>query len=99
MKDIAESPDHEIEPWTIIGKFFELSIVSILIGMVCGFFATLMSKHMRFLTHSPVVESSLLLAWALLGYFVSELAGMSAICTLLVASIIFSHYTWYNLSP
>jgi len=24
---------------------------------------------------------------------------MSAICTILTTSIIFSHYTWYNLSP
>jgi NhaP-type Na+/H+ or K+/H+ antiporter len=71
----------------------------VLIGIFCGVLATLMTKQFRFLTHSAVVESALLLAWGFLAYLVSELLEMSAICSLLVISIIFGHYTWYNLSP
>lgn len=101
MKEIAEEKhvDPVNTPLAGVGKFFKLSIVSILLGLVCGTIATLMAKYMRFISHSAIVESSLLLAWAMLGYLVSELLAMSAICTLLVTSIVFSHYTWYNLSP
>jgi sodium/hydrogen exchanger-like protein 6/7 len=54
---------------------------------------------MRFISHSAVFESTLLISWAMLGYFLSEMLSFSAICSLLVTSLIYSHYTWYNLSP
>jgi hypothetical protein len=50
-----------------------LTIVSLAIGVFCGFSATLMTKKMRFLSHSAVAESSLLLGWAMLGYLFSEM--------------------------
>lgn len=101
MEQIAEELDFDPvkAPLKIFGKFLELSSVSVLIGIFCGVLATLMTKQCRFLTHSAVVESALLLAWGFLAYLISELLEMSAICSLLVISIIFGHYTWYNLSP
>ena len=63
--------------------------------MIC----TLMTKHFRFISQSAVFESTLLMATALCGYMLSEMLHLSAICSLLVSSIIYSHYTWYNLSP
>lgn len=105
MKKVAENDEenkglHPVyTPLTVIGDFFKISICSILIGVVVGLLATLMTKKMRFISQSAVFESTLLIAFAMLGYMVSEMLEFSAICSLLVASIIYSHYTWYNLSP
>jgi NhaP-type Na+/H+ or K+/H+ antiporter len=104
MKKISEDPDKDnISPYKTpliaIYDFALLTVVSLAIGVFCGFSATLMTKKMRFICHSAVAESSLLLGWAMLGYLFSEMIQMSAICTILTTSIIFSHYTWYNLSP
>ena len=86
-------------PLEVIGKFFEISFGSVALGLLAGGLCTLMSKFFRFISHSAVAESALLLAWAVLAYLVSEMLEMSAICSLLVTSLVYGHYTWYNLSP
>jgi sodium/hydrogen exchanger-like protein 6/7/sodium/hydrogen exchanger 8 len=78
MKKISEDPDKDnISPYKTpliaIYDFALLTIVSLAIGVFCGFSATLMTKKMRFLSHSAVAESSLLLGWAMLGYLFSEM--------------------------
>ena len=105
MKKVAESDEENKglqpvnTPFTVLGDFFKITICSILIGVVFGVLATLMTKKFRFISHSAVFESTLLLAFAMFAYLLSELCNFSAICSLLVCSIIYSHYTWYNLSP
>lgn len=78
MKKISENPDKDnISPWKTpliaIGDFILLTVVSLAIGVICGFAATFMTKKMRFISHSAVAESSLLLGWAMLGYLFSEM--------------------------
>ena len=105
MKKVAESDEenkglHPVNtPLIVLLDFFKISICSILIGVFFGFLATLMTKKLRFISHSAVFESTLLIAFAMFGYLLSEMLSFSAICSLLVTSIIYSHYTWYNLSP
>lgn len=79
MKKISEDPNTTNEdnlyktPFIAIYDFILLTIISLLIGLFCGFIATYMTKRMRFLSHSAVAESALLLGWAMLGYLFSEM--------------------------
>ena len=61
--------------------------------------SSLMFKWCRFLCHSAITETLLLLIVAMLCYFVSETLGESSIISLLTCGICMAHYTWYNLSP
>ena len=104
MKNVSMNSDYlhglnYTTPFVIIGDFFKISICSVLIGVVFGVICTLMTKHLRFISQSAVFESTLLMACAMCGYMFSEMLHLSAICSLLVSSIVYSHYTWYNLSP
>ena len=72
---------------------------STLIGLLCGFVAAAMTKNFRFISQNAILESSLFICFAMLSYFVSEVLHLSAIVTLLVTSLILSHYAWFNLSP
>ena len=83
----------------VIGNFFYLSFASVAIGSACGFTGALMTKHFRFLTHSAIGESSLIISLAMIGYFVSEILELSGIVSLLMTAIVMSQYTFYNLSP
>jgi len=83
----------------IILDFLKLSVVSILIGIALGVLSALITKYLRFISHSAVSESSLLILIAMISYFISETIHMSGIVTLLTCSIVMTHYTWYNLSP
>jgi NhaP-type Na+/H+ or K+/H+ antiporter len=104
MKGVAENTEagHGLgaaTPFKVILSFFEISIGSVLIGLFFGVVCTLMTKHLRFISQSAVFESTLLISCAMCGYMLSEMLHLSAICSLLVSSIVYSHYTWYNLSP
>ena len=91
-------------PFEIIGEFFMLGIVSLVIGLVFGFVTSFIFKHFRFLRINPIIEAFLLFAFSMVSYFVSDLtviAGieMSGIISLLTCGIVQSHYTYYNMSP
>ena len=73
--------------------------MSLIIGVVFGLACTLVIKNFRFVTHSPVAESSLFLSFAAMSYYLSEELGYSSIVSLIVTSLMLSHYAWYNLSP
>lgn len=83
----------------MLGKFIQLVLISIALGLVFGAMCSLVTKHCRFIAHSAINESALFLCFALLSYYVSELLEASAIATILVTSIVLSHYSFYNLSP
>ena len=105
MKNVSEVTEKKQQffswatPFVVVADFFKISISSIMIGVIFGVICTLMTKNFRFISQSAVFESTLLMATALCGYMLSEMLHLSAICSLLVSSIIYSHYTWYNLSP
>lgn len=83
----------------VAGTFVLLSFESILIGLFFGLVPTLMTKHCRYHSHSAIIESSLLICFAMMSYFLSEMLEFSAIASLLVTTLVMSHYCWYNLSP
>jgi len=88
-----------VTPFLIMLNFLKLTFFSVLIGIIFGVIPTWLTKNWRFLSHSAIIETSLMLCFALSSYYVSELADMSGIVTLLSCALIMSHYTWYNLSP
>lgn len=86
-------------PFEIMGSFFALAIASVGIGLFFGIFSSLTFKWFRFLTHSAITETLLLIIIAFVAYFISEAAELSGIISLLTCGITMAHYTWYNLSP
>ena len=83
----------------ILGNFLALGVVSILIGLAAGLVSSLLFKHARSLTHSPITETLTLFILAGISYCASEAAEQSGIISLLTCGVTMAHYTWYNLSP
>lgn len=79
--------------------FLFQGIASILFGIAFAVIYSLILKHMRFLTHSPVHETILVYGCGQLSYIVASLIGLSGITSILTCGITLSHYAWYNLSP
>jgi len=85
--------------FSIVGNFIMLALVSILLGLVSGIFSSILFKKCRFLCHSPITETLLIVIIAFISYMISESTENSGIITLLTCGITMAHYTWYNLSP
>lgn len=83
----------------ILWNFITLCILSVLIGVLSGFLLTFLLKKFRFVSHSAIHETFLLITWAFITFFMSELLGQSEITSLVSCAIVYGHYTWYNLSP
>jgi NhaP-type Na+/H+ or K+/H+ antiporter len=86
-------------PFTIILNFVTLALSSLAIGLLFGVLSSLMFKYARFLCHSAITETILLLIIAMVCYYISESLAFSGIISLLSCGITMAHYTWYNLSP
>ena len=103
MKVFVDEGDEKemtaVTPFEIAGDFLWLSTKSILIGLTFGLIPTLMTKHFRFLTHSSIIESSMYFSFAMMPYFLADMFELSGIVSLLVTTLVMSHYGWYNLSP
>lgn len=80
-------------------NFLSLGFVSMLIGLIAGIMSSILFKKCRFLTHSAITETLLIVIIAFISYFISEATEQSGIITLLTCGITMAHYTWYNLSP
>ena len=81
-----------------------LGVISILVGLIYGVMVSLIFKHLRFMTVSPIIETFIIFALCLTAYFTSELLviggiQMSGIISLLTCGIFNAHYSYYNLSP
>jgi len=83
----------------IIGNFISLCVVSSLFGIIMGLVITYIFKRCRFLSHSAVQETFLILCWAWLTYYLSEVFGQSGITSLVAVALVMAHYAWFNLSP
>lgn len=92
-------------PFLILGQFILLGVVSIAVGLVFGIGLSLLFKHVRFLTVTPIIETFLIFSFCYISYFTSTLIKlpngleMSGIISLLTCSIVSAHYTYYNISP
>lgn len=64
-----------------------------------GFFVTYLLKRFRSVTHSAIHETFLLICFAMLTYYLSEIAEQSGIASLVTCALVEAHYAWYNLSP
>ena len=61
--------------FTIIGSFIELCVLSVAVGVSMGFIITYILKRCRYISHSAIQETFVLLAFAMLTYYVSEIMG------------------------
>lgn len=86
-------------PFKVLGGFLLLGFCSIMIGIFFGVLSAFVLKKFRFLTINPVIEVNLVFVFGYLSYSVTELFHYSGIISLLVAGVVMSKYSWYNLSP
>ena len=61
--------------FTIIGRIIELCILSVAVGVSMGFIITYVLKKCRYVSHSAIQETFVLLAFAMLTYYISEIMG------------------------
>lgn len=85
-------------PFKIVGSFLQLAFLSIFVGLVCGFASSLLTCKYRLMSHSTILECTLVFCFGYLAYSVAELIHCSGIIALLTSGILMAHYTWYNLS-
>lgn len=86
-------------PFKILEDFFSLSFISVFIGFTLGIISSIVFAHFRALTHSCMIECSLVFSFGYLSYSIAELIHCSGIIALLTSGVLMAHYTWYNLSP
>ena len=60
-----------ITPFTVLGSFLQLMIMSTVIGLTFGFAVSYMTKRMRFISQSAIGESFLLICFGMFSYFLS----------------------------
>lgn len=94
---------HETSKVKIIGSFilsfFEYLSVSLCIGFVFGIFGCLCLKYIRSLTLSATHETFFMFMVCFVSYATGDLAKASGVVAILVTSVMFAIYGWYNLSP
>lgn len=74
-------------PFSIAGNFLYLCLLSTLIGVVIGLFSALLFKKCRTLTHSTIVEVTLVFCFGYLSYIIADLSEVSGIVALLSCGI------------
>jgi len=83
----------------IIGDFILLGILSVSLGIVFGLALTYCLKKFRFVSHSSIAETFVIICFTMLCYYVSEILKQSEITSLVTCAMVLGHYAWYNLSP
>jgi len=83
---------------TIIGNFFKIAILSILIGLGCGLLCSLLLKYAHFLKSSVIFEISIIFFFGYLSYVICQNIELSGILSLLICGIVMAHYAFYNIS-
>jgi NhaP-type Na+/H+ or K+/H+ antiporter len=58
----------------MIGNFFSICFLSVLIGIGFGLLVTLVFKYCRFISNSAITETSLIIVFGFTSYYVSEVA-------------------------
>lgn len=77
---------------------FSQVIASCIIGIGVGLVNSRIFKLIPNLRHHPVHQSSLVLLWGYLAYFIAEAFGISGILTLFISAITLAHYSWPSMS-
>ncbi|KAL5995298.1 monovalent cation:H+ antiporter, CPA1 (nhx1) [Asimina triloba] len=81
-----------------LGNFFNLFILSTLLGVGTGLLSAYIIKKLYFGRHSTDREVALMILMAYLSYMLAELFYLSAILTVFFCGIVMSHYTWHNVT-
>ena len=83
----------------ILGDFFLLSFLSLLIGFCYGALASIILKKVRSITRDAISECILLFSMGYICYVTAERLSQSGIIALLTCGTMMANYAWYNLSP
>ena len=81
----------------MVGSFFYLSFMSILVGAFVGLTSAFILKHFNMGT-DPVKETMAMLAFAYLSYLLSDQCQFSPIISMFSCGLFMSHYTYLNVS-
>ena len=81
--------------WKFLGYIF----ASVGFGFLSGSFSSLLFKHVQMLRGSPIIETIIILVWAIVTYHITEIwHATSGVVCLFCCGLTMGHYTWYNLS-
>lgn len=83
---------------TIIGQFFLIGSLSLIIGIIFGLICALVLKYMKFVKISPIFEISCIFFLAYVSYIFCRYFDLSGIISLLVCGIAMAHYSFHNLT-
>ncbi|EWS72871.1 sodium/hydrogen exchanger family protein (macronuclear) [Tetrahymena thermophila SB210] len=83
--------------WSLIFYFIKSLVLSILIGIFVGLFATYITKVYRPLMQDPVKVNIFLLAIGYMSYCLGEIAGVSSVISMLGSGIVMNHYMKHNM--
>lgn len=89
--------------WTALGcilkSFIQLSVLSMILGVMVGLVCAFILKHSFGTRHSTDHEVSLLAALGFLSYLSAEWFNLSGVFSTFFCGITMSHYAWHSLSP
>ena len=82
----------------LVGFFLEGFVLSILIGFLVGMITSWIFKTMRFLTHSCVLEISIIVLIGYVSFTICEMLHLSGVLSVLVTGVVLGHYNIHNIS-
>ena len=87
-------------PLMMFGKFLNLAIFSLIIGMIVGILCAYLLKKFKEnkINLNRTQEISVIIFFAFISYTLAEEMGLSSIVTLLFCGMFMSNYAFYNLS-
>lgn len=83
----------------IFGEFLKYLAYSLLMGVLFGFVISYITRKMRFIVKNVIIESLIIMVFALASYYIGMVTMWTGAVTLLINSIMMAHYAWHNLSP
>ncbi|ELP87907.1 sodium/hydrogen exchanger, putative [Entamoeba invadens IP1] len=81
----------------IIGEFLLNVVGSLAIGLFVSYFSAFIFNKVKSMHISGTFNLLMILCVAFIGYFVSNLLGVSGILTIFVSGAIMSHHHWYSI--
>ena len=93
------SKESDSLPWLdLLGGFLFTTILSILVGICIGLFASWLIERVPGLSAHPERETAIIILFGYLSYAASEVLYLSGIMAIFFCGLILAHYAWHNLS-
>lgn len=82
----------------LFSGFLLTTVLSIIIGVCIGLFASWVIKRVHNLSFHPERETAIIILFGYLSYALSEVLSLSGIMSIFFCGLILAHYAWHSLS-